>query len=98
MRAGPRKVESPPTPCWAVHGPQLLLTCTIVPAAVGVDLVAALLLTPVWGLGYVESLRGLLFFTGFGLMFFGGAVAGSGRIVHDWKTHYISSRGARALA
>ena len=67
------------------------------PGAVGVDLVAALLLTPVWGLGYVEWLRGLLFLTGFGLMFLGGAVAGSGRIVHDSKKYYISSRGARAL-
>ena len=75
-----------------------LVTYAIVPAAVVGDLVAALVLSPVWGLGYRESLRGLLFFTGLGLMFLGGLVGGSGRIVMDWRTQYVSSRSARALA
>jgi hypothetical protein len=75
-----------------------LVTYAIVPAAVVGDLVAALVLSPVWGLGYVESLRGLLFLTGLGLMFLGGLVGGSGRIVMDWRTQYVSSHSARALA
>lgn len=76
----------------------LFLAYAIVSGAVATDLVAALFLAPVWGLGYLESLRGLLFFTGLGLMFLGTAVGGSGRIMHDWRTHYVSSHAARALA
>lgn len=76
----------------------LFLTYAIVPGAVVADLFAALLLAPAWGLSYLESLRGLLFFTGLGLVFLGGAVGGSGRVAFDWRTQYISSRGAQALA
>ncbi len=77
---------------------RLFLTYVIVPGAMIADLVAALILAPVSGLGYLEFLRGLMFFTGLGLVFLGGAVGGSGRIVHDWRTHYVSSRAAHALA